>query len=181
MKYPNCFQLISKEFRKAGIPCLIVGGFAVNYHKVTRATLDADFLITDENFGKAHALLARGGYRLVDKQNLVARFTHNEPFFIDVDLIFISQRTMAEMLATSKEVTIRGEKCLVPSLDHLLAMKLHALKQGEERREPKDLLDVFELVEKNRIDVGSDVFRTLCLKYANETVYEKIRHALKPG
>lgn len=158
---------------------MIVGGFAVNYHRVQRNTGDADFLVADRDYEKVRTILESAGYQLTDKQDLVARFSHDEPFFIDVDIIFTDEKTLKEMIEASAEASVRGEKVLVPSLDHLLAMKLHALKQGKERREPKDLGDVLDLMEKNGMDVDSDRFRALCMKYANEEVYEKIRRALK--
>ena len=179
MKYPNCFQMISSEFRKAGVTFLLVGGLAVNQHKYARATLDADFLITEDAYQKVLAILEAGGYRLVDKQNLVARFVHEEPFFMDVDIMFTDEGTLKEMLEEAGKVTLRGGQFLVPSLDHLMAMKLHALKQGARDREFKDLGDILELVRANRIQVDTDRFKNLCLKYATEEIYERISRAAK--
>ena len=52
MKYPTVFHLISTVVDKADVHCVLIGGFAVNYYKVTRQTADVDFLITENDFKK---------------------------------------------------------------------------------------------------------------------------------
>ncbi|MGH7319304.1 MAG: hypothetical protein ACRELA_06720 [Candidatus Rokuibacteriota bacterium] len=41
----------------------------------------------------------------------------------------------------------------------------------------KDLTDVTQLVEANRLDVRAEPFRALCLKYATQEIYERIVQA----
>lgn len=48
MKYPTIFHLISYILQKAGVGVVLIGGFAVNHYKVTRQTVDIDFLCTKE-------------------------------------------------------------------------------------------------------------------------------------
>lgn len=176
MKYPNVFQLISKEFAKVDIAFLLVGGFAVNHYKVGRGTRDVDFLMTEENYDqKARQILIEGGYQEFRRERVCARLKNNAPFFMTVDILFTDPDTMKEMLENSQAVTVHGEPFKVPSLEHLIAMKLHALKQSPGEREYKDLLDILELIRMNRIDVRSEGFHGLCLKYGTEDLYRKIR------
>lgn len=165
MKYPNVFKLVSSEFNQAGVPFLLVGGFAVNAHQVSRSTRDIDFLIAEEDYPKVLPL----------REDVCARLKSDELFFIDVDILFVDRETLDEMLKEAKEVAVRGEKFKVPSLGHLIAMKLHALKNSEGEREYKDLLDIMELIHKNRVDIDSDKFRDLFLKYGTEELYLKIK------
>jgi hypothetical protein len=44
VNYPTVFHLISAVSKKTGVFCILIGGFAVNYYKVTRQTADVDFL-----------------------------------------------------------------------------------------------------------------------------------------
>ena len=44
MNERSIFHLISDVTHKEGVPCVLIGGFAVNFHKVTRQTADVDFL-----------------------------------------------------------------------------------------------------------------------------------------
>ena len=63
----------------------------------------------------------------------------------------------------------------VPSLRHLLGMKLHAVKCGRARRGAKDLADMEALVHANQVDTESADFKELCLRYGTEAIYEEIR------
>jgi hypothetical protein len=91
-----------------------------------------------------------------------------------VDLMLVNDPTFLQMKAAAKEVQFQSLPFLVPCLDHLLALKLHALKYGPLRRGYKDLVDVLSLVDANRIDVRSDKFRSLCDKYGDAKIYGRI-------
>lgn len=175
MKYQNVFKLMFAEFSKARIPFLLVGGFAVNAHRVSRSTQDIDFLIAEGNYSKARSILAEGGYKEIEKENVCARFKSDELFFIDLDLLLTDEKTLNEMLKEAKEVEVRGEKFLVPSIKHLIAMKLHSLKNTQGHRDYKDMLDIMELLRKNKIDINSEDFRSLCMKFASEELYFRIK------
>ena len=81
MEHRNVHQLVSTEFKKAGIPFLIVGGFAVNYHKVARSTGDFDLLMREADYPRALGILEQAGYREVRKEFLCARLRNEELFF----------------------------------------------------------------------------------------------------
>ena len=61
MRFPTVFHLISTIFVKQNISCILIGGFAVNYYKVTRQTADVDFLITRNDYEKILDLLKKEG------------------------------------------------------------------------------------------------------------------------
>jgi hypothetical protein len=44
------FHLMSDLTEKEGVSCILIGGFAVNYYKVTRQTAAVDFLIAKDDF-----------------------------------------------------------------------------------------------------------------------------------
>ena len=48
----NIFRIIADVLSPAGIECLLIGGFAVNAHGYSRATLDVDLMVvaTENNF-----------------------------------------------------------------------------------------------------------------------------------
>jgi hypothetical protein len=61
----------------------------------------------------------------------------------------------------------------VPGLDHLLAFKLHAAPSAP-HRELKDLTDAVYLIDANQIDVKSEHFQKLCLKFGTQEIYERL-------
>lgn len=179
MKYPTVFHLISTEFKNANIPFLLIGGFAVNYYGATRFTADIDFLISDEDYKKAATILTGGGYQCVVTTNLLfSRFESKEPDAMDVDLVFVDRHTMAGMLREANEAHLEGIKFQLPSLNHLIALKLHSVKHNPEHREYRDLGDIIELIKRNKINFRSEDFMNLCTKYGPEKLHEKIKGAL---
>ena len=74
MSYPTVFHLISELSNKSGVSCVLIGGFAVNYYKVSRQTADVDFLITREDFDKISKELEKAGFLPDRVEEVFARF-----------------------------------------------------------------------------------------------------------
>ncbi|MDP3789325.1 MAG: nucleotidyltransferase [Candidatus Omnitrophota bacterium] len=174
MKYPTIFHLISETFNKAGISAVLIGGFAVNYYKVTRQTADVDFLATKKDFEKAMVLLAKEGYREDYMQENFARLKGNPSYLMDIDFMFVDKSTFEKIIEAGKAITIAGQKFIIPSVEHLIALKLHSIKCNPKLRENKDMSDIIDLMRANKIDVKKDNFKELCLKYGNKDLYDKI-------
>ena len=174
MQYSNVFALIATEFKKAKIPFILIGGFAVNYYKVSRATGDVDILMMDEHFEKASSLLSRAGYQEVVRGHVFARFMSGEPLLMDVDVLFVDKKTFSTMINETKEMDIEGNNIKIASLVHLVALKLHSLKNNPKHREDPDLKDLIRLIQENQTVLTDDKFRELCLKYGTQELYERV-------
>lgn len=173
-KYPEIFHALSTELRKAKVLHVLIGGFAVNVYGYGRVTHDFDLLMTDEGFAQARPILEKVGYQILKHEKLCARLRHKdanlEPGFFDIDVVFVDKHTFDEIWKIGKEAEILGTKFVVPSLEHLIAMKLHALNNNPRRTQ--DFVDIGELVKENGIDIKSSRFRELCLKYATKEWYD---------
>ncbi|MBN1354543.1 MAG: nucleotidyltransferase [Candidatus Omnitrophica bacterium] len=174
MRYPTIFHLISAITKKEGIRCVLVGGFAINYYNVARQTVDVDFLMTKEDFKRISKYLENAGFELDYSQEVFARFKGPDYYLMDIDFMFVDKETLDKILKDSKETFIAKQKFIVPSLNTLIALKLHAVKYNRKLREYKDLPDVINLIRVNRLDYKSKEFRGLCLKYGTEELYNKI-------
>lgn len=174
MQYRSALHLISDICKKAGISCALIGGFAVNYYGFSRQTADLDFLITEEDFKKISALLEGAGYKKDFSQEVFVRLKGSKLYLMDIDFMFVDKDTLDKIIREGKEITIAKNKFIVPSLNNLIALKLHSLKYNFKLRQAKDLPDIVSLAKINGIDAKSKEFRSLCLKYANEEIYRKI-------
>lgn len=178
MKEISVFKLISEAVRKTGVSCVLIGGFAVNFYKVSRQTADVDFLITKEDFGKISAMLKEVGYKNISDQENFNQLQNSDAALMDVDFMFVDEDTLAQIKKEGQPSKIAGQEFLVPSLNHLIALKLHAIRYNPKIRLLKDLPDIINLVRINKINVADVKFRELCLKYGTEDVYQKIREAV---
>ncbi|RKY29653.1 MAG: hypothetical protein DRP74_08450 [Candidatus Omnitrophota bacterium] len=174
MKYPTVFHLISSVCSSKNISLCLIGGFAVNYYKVTRQTADVDFLITKNDYDKILSLLEEEGFKLAYAQEVFARLTTEKSYLMDLDFMFVDRETLDKIIREGKQISIAGRKFIVPCLLHLIALKLHAIKYNPKIREYKDITDIIELIKINKIDARGDEFKNLCLKYGTEGLYHKI-------
>ncbi len=179
MASQSIFHLISDLTKKEGVSCILIGGFAVNYYRVTRQTADVDFLITKDDFDKIITILEKAGYKKDLIQENFAQLKSTQLSLLDVDFMFVDQDTLTKFLKESQEIEIAKKKFLVPSLDHLIALKLHSIKYNQKLRLTRDLPDIINLIRINDVDFKNNNFKKLCLKFGTDEIYNKILEALK--
>ena len=172
------FDVMGLLLKKEGLRCVLIGGFAVNFYRTTRQTADIDFLIAQEDFPRFKSSLENMDFKVVWLDRVFARFHSEAQKHMDIDFMFTSEETLRGILQDAKKVSIAGNEFLVPSLYHLIALKLHSIKHNE-KREYKDLMDILNLVKNNQIQASSDSFKELCLKYGTPLLYEKITGWIK--
>lgn len=171
----SVFHLISDITHQKGVSCVLIGGFAVNHYKVVRQTVDIDFLIVKEDFEKiSDALKEGGGYRQFSAQENFTQLESAQLSLKNIDFMFVDRPTLDSILKEAKPTPIAGQKFLVPSLNHLIALKLHSIKNNEKLRLLKDLPDIVSLIRKNNVDVEGAEFKGLCLKYGTEDIYRRV-------
>ena len=105
---------------------------------------------------------------------MASRFKNRKhPAFPYVDLIWVDDSSFAKMAEPDFPA---AEKQAVPVINYkaLLAMKLFALKDGEER-DHKDLLDIRLLLKYGHIRISDEEFKALCERYAGPGAYDKIK------
>ena len=171
------FQTINGEAGKRGLPFLVVGGLAVNFHGISRDTADLDLLVQRDAREKWLSLLAELGYSVFQEEGAFVQLSSPKQGEWPVDLMMVGEPTFLAMFEHGREVEMYGARLLIPALEHLIALKLHALKNSHAGTVVKDFLDVENLVRVNNIDLHSETVRGLFLKYGNAELHEKISRA----
>lgn len=174
INYPSIFHLISEISKKTGASYILIGGFAVNYYKLARQTADVDFLIVKDDYEKMEPLLEREGFKKDFTQEVFVRLTSNKPYLMDIDFMFVDKETYDKILKEGKKTKIAGNEFIVPSLNNLIALKLHALKYNFKMRQNKDIPDIINLIKINHLHFKSKEFEELCLKYGTKEIYHEI-------
>lgn len=174
----SVFHLVSELTQKHDVPSVLIGGFAVNYYQVSRQTADIDFLITREGFDKIIGSLEKAGYK-ASTQEVFAQLKSSRAPLMDIDFMFVDDETLAKIRKEGRPIKIAGQNFTVPSLEHLIALKLHAIKHNRKNRLIKDLPDIVSLIRINKMDVKGKKFKKLCLKYGTDEIYQKIMETLQ--
>ncbi len=179
MNERSVFHLIADLTHKERVACILIGGFAINHYKVTRQTADVDFLITPEDFDKIIARLEKAGYQKNLAQDTFVQLKSNRLSLLDIDFMFVDRETFAQIRNEGQPISIAGQKFVVPSLNHLIALKLHSIKYNPKIRLSKDFPDIINLIRINKLDFKDKKFKELCLKYGTEEIYQRIGETLK--
>jgi predicted nucleotidyltransferase len=91
--------------------------------------------------------------------------------------MLLNDSTFEKLFAASVTKSMGETKVRVPCVEHLVALKVHALKHARTRRFLKDFQDVTELVLRNRIDLASAEIHEIFQRYGTPELYEKVRSA----
>ncbi len=172
------FATIHEEAARRKLRFLVIGGLAVNHYGYTRDTSDLDFIISQKDRAEWMKLLQDFGYLSHNDGGNFIQYNPPAQNAWPVDLMLVQEKTFAPILAASRDADLFGTKTRVPSLEHLLALKLHALKNTRMSRFLKDFLDVEYLIRINRLDIKSKNIRELFEKYGTPDLYEKISRSL---
>ena len=150
---------------------LIIGGYAVGAHGHTRATFDVDFLVRRVERDLWFARLQHAGLKLFGETRAFAQFTQ-APEGDGLDLMFVDEPTFEQFWQASEARDFGGSRARIPALEHLLALKLHVLKQALPHRTSRDAEDVEMLIRRNGINLTEPRYEQLFLKYGNREIYE---------
>ena len=175
----SVFHLISEVTRQKDVSCVLIGGFAVNHYNVSRQTADIDFLITKEDFDRISDALKKVGYQISLTQENFAQLENTRLSIMNIDFMFVDRATIDKIMEEAQLLTIAGQEFVVPSLNHLIALKLHSIKHNEKLRLMKDFPDIVNLIRKNGVNIKNKDFKESCLKYGTEGLYQKILEAIK--
>jgi predicted nucleotidyltransferase len=157
-----------------GLKFIVIGGHAVMLHGYVRATDDTDILVDKDKRNSWIDAVGDLGYVLDHDGGTFLQFSAGHSSGWDLDLMLVPAETFEKFLAEAKPSALEGAAILIPKLEHLLALKLHAAKHGPALRKLKDLDDIIRLAVANHLQVQDDAFRQLCEKHGSKELYEQI-------
>lgn len=170
-------QKIAKLAADAGIPFLVIGGYAVFAHGYLRATDDLDLIVQRGRRAQLSKLLGDLGMTIKQDAATFLQFDPPDTTGMDVDLMFVSEDVFDQLERKAVEAKVEGTSVKVVALLHLIALKCHALQHSKSIRRLKDMDDLIQLILINRLDLKDPELRTTILKHGNAEIYKKLQHA----
>lgn len=171
MSLKNIFEALSEFFRRENIEFGIIGAFALYAYGYVRATRDIDFITRTEHKKKIITFLESLGLETTFSSNAFS--THQHPIdSVRVDIMYVEGATADDIFnATQDKLIFKGVKLPVVSVEHLVAMKLFAIRNNPERKF-KDLADIKEIL--SRTTFNREIVKEYFYKYGQEEYYEEI-------
>jgi hypothetical protein len=177
----DIFQICVDAAAAEGLDFLLIGGHAVNARGYLRTTLDYDFLLASRDLRRWSEILAEVGYALVTPERPIAAFAQFQPREGEgfrVDLMLVDDTTFAKLLAGSEWLDYGHRRVRVIGTLHLIALKLHALREKHRELLGKDYLDILTLVRRNGIDPSSSEFQEILNRHGTDSIRTRLERDL---
>ncbi len=152
---------------------LFIGGHALQVHGYLRNTNDVDVLTSRESLDSVMRNLIGLGYRKHAETPIFVRFVNPDIVFPDIDVLVVDSGVFEKLYQSAESGVIQSTSVKVPSVLHLIALKLHAIRNDPER-ELRDLSDIRELIVRNRGEIDEDGYQEVVEKYATDEIAKQI-------
>jgi len=182
----NQLFAILETFSAEGLEFLVIGGYAVAAYQ-HRFSVDADLVITAEQFERFATLLREEGYKKIKDRKLDAgrfvAFQRSDDLPVTVDLMVGGVQSRAtnaswdydELVQQADQATVKGSErsvtVRIPEKELLLAMKLHSGRMTDAR----DMIALADDIDFDRVAAYADRGDTEQFK----AVLEELRDTIK--
>ncbi len=163
-------ERLAEEAKKRNVEFLLIGGQAITRLGHARMTLDIDFLVRVDQRPAWAGVLEKFGYACYSEGNAFAQFS-GQTGWPRVDLMLVDQATFEKLAADA----IPAESVRVPSVRHMVALKLHAATSPTRSKPVQDWEDIRQMVLLHHLDLDEPEFQKLILRYGGDSALEKIR------
>jgi len=152
MDFERAFGLVASFLEQQGFPVAVVGALALHAHGITRATVDLDLVTAIEAQDALVAFLESQGYETLHRSPGYSNHLHTEPELGRLDLVYLDSGTARRLFAgCTPRLELGARTAQVPRAEHLIAMKVQAVK-NDPTRELRDLADVQSLLQIPGLD-----------------------------
>lgn len=160
------------------MPFLLIGGHAVGVYGISRQTGDIDLLVQREKKSDWLTLMGKLNYSVDQNDENFARFKPDNIAAWPIDFMFVESATFQKLLSDSRQFDVGVAKVRVAAPLHIAMLKMHALKMYQEHRFVKDYNDLLQLLRLHGKHVSQDELRSLCLRYADLKLFERLQKDL---
>jgi len=146
------YERVATFLAARGFPLAVVGGLGLHAYGISRATFDLDLITAAGAQADLVAFLEGEGYETLHRSVAYSNHLHRDPDKGRVDLVYIDPGTGRKLFAGCQPRLALGERrALVPRPEHLVAMKVQAMR-NDASRALQDMADVLELLRLPDVD-----------------------------
>jgi hypothetical protein len=178
----RAITLVVTVARRNRFRTALIGGFALPFHGVQRATGDVDFLVDAVGSAALHDALVDAGARCLHRSADAANYGPGTSRLAPVDFIFAHRERAKDMLARSKRELLRGARLRVPVVDAegLIGLKLQALVNAPSRRAHEEA-DIQALFAARRGSLNADILRDYYRLFDRERDLDRLLAGAREG
>jgi predicted nucleotidyltransferase len=133
------------------IPFALTGGLALHAYGYTRFTADVDLLIVRAFQDLVIERMEAEGYETLYRSEGYSNHLHSDTGLGRIDFIWVDDSTAEKIFSSTRQVAVQDIALPVPRPEHLVAMKLQAIRNDPSRR-LRDLADIQQLMRVAGVD-----------------------------
>ncbi len=151
MQFGTVLDRITKHIEQQGQRWLMAGGLAMQAHGSSRTTQDLDLVVDASAQADLLAFMESLGYRTLHASAGFSNHLHADSAFGRVDFIYVDRETADQIFPGAATLAWEGRSLPVTSAEHLIAMKVHAMK-NDPSRTFGELADIQHLMRQPAVD-----------------------------
>jgi predicted nucleotidyltransferase len=180
MDFAKVFKFIIENFRKERIDFAIIGGFALQFSGITRATRDIDLLVLSQDSPKIKEILVSYGYKVIHESEDVLNFTSERPELGRIDFLLAHRKYSTQMLKRAQEKEIFGGKVRIKVviIEDQIGLKVQS-SSNDPSRLAQDMTDVELLIKNNYSNLDLELLKEYFDLFDRGQEFDRIIERLK--
>jgi hypothetical protein len=168
-------ELVTAVARRRRFRVALIGGFALPFHGVRRATGDVDFLVDEAGGDALHDALLSAGARCLHRSVEAANYTPGASRLAPVDFVYARRERAHAMLRRARPRAVRkgGRRVAVVDAEALIGLKLQALVNAPGRR-AQDEADIRALLELRAGSLNDAILRDYYRLFGRENDLDRL-------
>ena len=158
----------------AGVRFALIGGLALAWHKVVRATRDVDLLVEEDDAGAVDRELTKLGYDRVFRSEEVATYARGDE---RIDVLLARRPAARKLLAQASAGAAELPALRVVSAEGLIGFKLQAVVNDASRTQ--DLEDIRALLRANLDGLDMPQVRAYFRLFEREPLLDEMLNELR--
>lgn len=173
--FVRAIELVLAVARRRRFRVALIGGFALPFHGVQRATGDVDLLVEVEGSDALHEALVGAGAVCRHRGADAANYAPGESGLAPVDFIYARRERARDMVRRAPLRSLRAARLRVPVVDAegLIGLKLQALVNAPARR-MQDEADIRALLVAGRDSLDEKLVRDYFRLFGRERDLERL-------
>lgn len=149
MNFKKVITILFNEFKKNNIDFALIGGHALYFANVVRATVDIDFLLLIEHSEIIDKIMKKYSYDQIYKTENVANYCSPLSEMGNVDFLFAFRKYSKQMLARAQFQSFMDLKVKVIIPEDIIGLKLQS-SSNDPLRYHKDMADIEAIILNNK-------------------------------
>ena len=152
MNFTKTLSEIAGFFEENELRYALIGGLALAAYGHARSTLDIDLAVERDQQDRIIEFMESRGFETLHRSEGYSNHQHGDPVLGHVDFVYVRGETADRLFGETTQFDGPGGRSIpVPKPEHLIAMKVLAMKNDSERT-LQELADIRVLMARPKVD-----------------------------